>query len=201
MKRTVPILAALACLLAWPALLPAQSSDSAPERIAVINMSAAVGATQEGKQASAAIQKKYEPKQQDLQQMEKQVEQLQDQLQNQSSMLTSDQQYALSQKLSAEQRHLKETQEDDSDDYQADTQEAIRQIAEKMQKIITQYAQQHGYALVIGEQSIPVYYASKAVDITQAIVKLYDASYPVTAAANSEDKAPRHAANGDAPKH
>jgi outer membrane protein len=201
MKRTVSIFAALACVLAWPALSPAQSSPDAPERIAVINMQSAIGATKEGKQASDALTKKYRPKQDALQQLEKEVEQLQDQVQNQSSMLTADQQYELSRELDAKQRHLKELQQDDQDDFQSDTQDAIRQIAEKMQKLITQYAQQHGYALVIGEQSIPVYYASKTVDITQAIVSLYDSTYPVTTASNSAPKAAGTAANGDSPKH
>ncbi|MDE3180801.1 MAG: OmpH family outer membrane protein, partial [Acidobacteriota bacterium] len=66
-------------------------------------------------------------------------------------------------------------------DYQADTQEMVRTIGQKMVKLIGQYAQQHQLSLVIGTQQVPVYYAAKEVVITPEIVKLYDSTYPVGA--------------------
>jgi outer membrane protein len=163
-------------------------------------MQVAIASTQEGKQALAELQKKYAPKQQDLQQQEKKVEELQNRLQDQSAMLTADEQEQLNRELGDAQRHLKEAQEDDTADFQADQSDAVRQIAVKMQKLISQYAQQRGFALVIGEQSIPVYYAAKAIDITQNLITLYDSTYPVAVASNPSSKLPA-GTKGDQAKH
>jgi outer membrane protein len=200
MRKTVSSFAIFACVLTWPVFLAAQQSDSPAVKIAVLNMQVAIASTQAGKQALAELQKKYAPKQQELQTQEKKVEDLQNRLQDQSAMLTSDEQEQLNRQLEDAQRHLKEAQEDDQADFQEDQTSAVRQIAVKMQKLITQYAQQHGYGLVIGEQSIPVYYAAKAIDITQEMVTLYDSTYPSALASTSSNKAPL-GTNGDQPKH
>jgi outer membrane protein len=200
MRKIVSAVSVLACVFALPVISRAQGGDSPTSRIAVLNMQVAIASTQAGKQALGDLQKKYAPKQQDLQQQEKEIEQLQSRLQDQSTMLTSDEQYNLQRQLDEKQRHLKEAQEDDQADFQADQSEAVRQIAEKMQKLITQYAQQHGYALVIGEQSIPVYYADKTIDITQDMIRLYNSNYPVAGAPTPGNKPPA-ATKGDRPTH
>jgi outer membrane protein len=197
MRNIVSTSVILACFLTWPAFSAAQQADS-PTKVAVLNMQVAIASTEAGKHAMADLQKKYAPKQQELQQQEKKVEDLQNRLQNQSAMLTADEQDQLNRQLADAQRHLKEAQEDDQADFQADDSEAVRQIAEKMQKIIAQYAQQHGYTLVIGEQSIPVYYAAKTIDITQDMINLYNSTYPL--AASSASNKPPAGAKGDRAK-
>ena len=52
-----------------------------------------------------------------------------------------------------------------------------------MVRIIGDYAQQNGFALVIDGAQVPVYYAAKDIDITAEIVKRYDAANPVAEAA------------------
>jgi outer membrane protein len=198
MRNIVSTLLILGCVLTWPAFSAAQQADS-PTKVAVLNMQVAIASTEAGKQAMADLQKKYAPKQQELQQQEKKIEDLQNRLQDQGAMLTTDEQDQLNRQLSDAQRHLKEAQEDDQADFQADQSEAVRQIAEKMQKIITQYAQQHGYTLVIGEQSIPVYYAAKTIDITQNLIALYNSTYPVAAASSASNK-PASGPKGDRAK-
>jgi len=197
MRNIVSSLVILTWALTWPVFSAAQQADS-PTKIAVLNMQVAIASTEAGKQAMADLQKKYAPKQQELQQQEKKVEDLQNRLQNQSAMLTADEQDQLNRQLADAQRHLKEAQEDDQADFQADDSEAVRQIAEKMQKIIAQYAQQRGYTLVIGEQSIPVYYAAKTIDITQDMINLYNSTYPV--AASSASNKPPTGAKGNRAK-
>ena len=186
MKRsTTNLVAVLSCLAVSPALLlaQAQSAGDVPERIAVLNIQQAIGETNQGRQALAELQKKYQPRQQDLQQQEKDITALQDKLQNQGSMLSDQERYDLTQELNRKQRRFKEAQDDAQADYQDDTQAAVRQIGQKMVKLISQYAPEHHYALVLGDQQIPVYYASKAVDITEDIVALYNNTYPVRSAA------------------
>ncbi len=183
MRNTINKLALIGCILAIPAL--AQSQTSAPEKIGVINIQEAISATEEGKADLAQLEKKYAPRRQQLQQDDKEITALQDRLQNQSSMLSDDEKYQLSRQLDEKQRRFKEEQSDAQADYQADTQEMVRTIGQKMVKVISQYSQQHHFALVIGDQQLPVYYAAKEVVITPEIIKLYDATYPASPSAAS----------------
>lgn len=197
MRNTAFKLAVWVWVMTMPALLLAQNHDDAPTRVAVINLQQAIGNTNEGKEAVANLQKKYAPRTQELQQEDKEISALQDQLQNQSSMLSDQERYNLERKLADKQRHFKEAQDDYQYDSQADEQDAIRGIGQKMLKLITRYAQQHNYALVIGagEQQAPVYYVAKAVNITQDIVNLYNTTYPVSSASSTGSSSTASASN------
>lgn len=185
MRNTMSKMAVIVCILAAPLLALAQGQSSAGDKIGVINIQDAIASTAQGKADLAQLQKKYAPRRDQLQQEDKEITALQDRLQNQSSMLSDDEKYSLSRQLDEKQRRFKEEQSDDQADFQADTQEVIRTIGQKMVKLIGQYAEQHHFALVIDTQQIPVYFASKQVVITPAIVKLYDQTYPVSGASTS----------------
>ncbi|MGH9395805.1 MAG: OmpH family outer membrane protein [Terriglobia bacterium] len=186
MRNTINKLAVVACILAAPMMVLAQGQSSEPEKIGVINIQDAIASTQEGKADLTQLQKKYEPRRQALQQEDKEISALQDRLQNQSSMLSDEEKYQLSRQLDQKQRHFKDAQADATADYQADTQEMVRTIGQKMVKLIGQYSEQHHFALVIGTQQVPVYYAAKEVVITPEIVQLYNSTYPVSQAAASQ---------------
>ncbi len=196
-------LVVLACLLAAPVLSAAQATGqgSASAQVAVINIQQAIGETNAGKQALANLRQKYAPRQQALQTQQKAITALQDKLQNQSTMLSDSERYTLSRELDEKQRHFKDNQQDAQDDMQADEQEAITKIGQKMVKVISQYARQHHFSLVIGDQQVPVYYAAKTIDITQPIVALYNKMYPVSTASASAApaSAPTSVAKGDKP--
>lgn len=196
-------LVVLACLLAAPVLSAAQATGqgSASAQVAVINIQQAIGETNAGKQALANLRQKYAPRQQALQTQQKAITALQDKLQNQSTMLSDSERYTLSRELDEKQRHFKDNQQDAQDDMQADEQEAITKIGQKMVKVISQYARQHHFSLVIGDQQVPVYYAAKTIDITQPIVALYNKMYPVATASASAApaSAPTSVAKGDKP--
>ena len=74
---------------------------------------------------------------------------------------------------------MKRSTDDAQSDYNADREETVRRIGQKMVRIINDYAQQNGFILVIDGAQIPIYYAAKDVDITAEIVKRYDAANPV----------------------
>ncbi|MGH9377048.1 MAG: OmpH family outer membrane protein [Terriglobia bacterium] len=193
MRNLITRLAVAACVLAAPALMLAQSA----EKIGVINLQQAIASTQEGKQDLSQLQKKYAQKRASLQQQDKDIAALQDRLQNQSSMLSDEERYQIDRQVSDKQRLLKEGQDDYQYDTQEDEQEIVSTIGAKMMKILNQYATEQHLALVISNQQNLVLFASKPVDITQDIVKLYDAAYPVTSSSSSTSKT----APPSTPKH
>ncbi|HEV2423662.1 MAG TPA: OmpH family outer membrane protein [Terriglobia bacterium] len=163
-------------------LCAAQDPAATPERFAVINIQQAIAQTTEGKQALDAITKKYEPKRQTLQRQQDEINALQDQIQKQGATLSDEERARLSRELDQKQRLFKRDQDDDQADWQADNQDAVQRIGQKMVKVINEYAQKNGYGLVLDDSQLPVYYVAKGVDITDPIVKLYDQANPVTGA-------------------
>lgn len=184
MRNLITKLAVTACILATPALMLAQSA----EKIGVINLQEAIASTQEGKQDLAQLQQKYAQKRASLQQMDKDITSLQDRLQNQSSMLSDAERYQDERQINDKQRLLKEGQDDYQYDTQEDEQQIVSTIGAKMMKIVNQYATEQHYALIISNQQNLVLFASKPVDITQDIVKLYDAANPASSAVSPASK-------------
>lgn len=198
----------LLCLLVYPALARSQEQPAAASsKIGLINIQEAIAATAEGKKAIGEIQKKYEPRRNDLERQDQEIKALQDQLQKGATTLADEERVRLNRELDEKQRLFKRAQEDAQADYQNDNQEAIRRIGQKMVRVINDYAKQNGFALVMdpAAANVPVYYAP-GLDITDPIVKRYDAANPADSpSASSAPASPvRPAPAGkpaDKPKH
>jgi Skp family chaperone for outer membrane proteins len=176
MKNLVLSLSILMGLLAWPVLASAQGTGS---KVGVINIQEAIAKSAEGKKALAELQKKYQPREQDLQRQQQDITALQDQLQKQATTLSDEERVRLSRDLEEKQKIFKRASEDANADFQGDSQEVIRRVGQKMLRVIAEYAQQNNFALVIDGAQVPVYYVAKEIDLTDEIVKRYDAANPV----------------------
>jgi len=189
MKSRNYVLAVLAGLLAAPAVLLAQSPAPEGIKVGVLNMNVAVSETVEGKKGLQEIQTKYQARSQDLQKQQQEIQSLQDQLQRQSATLSDDERLRLTRQLDEKQKIFKRAQEDYQSDLQEDEQDAVRRIGLKMDRIVKDYAEQNGFALVIeGGPQMPIYYAAPHVDLTEELVKRYDAAYPAGAPAGGGAK-------------
>jgi outer membrane protein len=184
MKNRLVSFSAILVTLSLPILVRAQAS-SAVKGVAVINIQQAIATTAEGKQALDKLQKKYQPRRQDLEQQQQQITALQDQLQRGATTLSDDEKFRLSRQIQDKQRLLKRAQDDATSDFQADSQDVIQRIGQKMVKVIDQYAKSHSLALVLDDSQLPLYYVAQGTDITAAIVKLYDQANPVAASTSS----------------
>lgn len=192
MRNRVFLTTVLLGLLAWPALSRGQDSPTAalPAKIAVINIQDAIALTAEGKKASAELQKKYQPRQDDLQRQAQEIQSLQDQLTRGNNTLSEEEKARLGREIETKNTLAKRTQEDYQAESQADSQEAIRRIGQKMVRVIGDYAQQNSLTLVVDSAQIPIYYAAKGTDITEEIVKRYDAANPVSASDTAAPSTP-----------
>jgi len=169
-------------LAAWPALGWGQSpTPSLPGKIGVINIQAAIAGTGEGKKAFAELEKRYAPRRQELQQLQQEINALTDQLQKQATTLSDDEQRRLNRELQEKQTRLKRNQEDAQTDFQADNGEVVNRIGQKMVRLMDEYAQQNGYAVIIEGNPQLLYYVAPQIDLTEEVVKRYDAANPVTA--------------------
>ena len=153
-----------------------------PTRVAVVSMNAAITSTAEGKKTTADLQTKFEPRRQEVESKQREVQALQERYQQQSTTLSEQERRRLARQLEEEQRSLKRSQEDYQSDSQTESRDAFDRLAEKMVRIINEYAAQNGYHLVLDYSQIPIYYVHKSIDITGELVRRYDAANPVESA-------------------
>jgi outer membrane protein len=178
MKNRLIVLTALLAAVAGAGSVHAQSATPAAGKIGVINMQAAIANTGEGKKVIADLQKKYQPRQQELQRLQQEIQAIQDQLSKQSATLSDEEQGRLNRDAEEKQKQLKRSADDAQSDFNHDRDESINKIGQKMVRVINEYAQQNGFSLILDDAQIPVYFASKDIEVTEEIIKRYDAANP-----------------------
>ena len=177
MKNRVSTTVLVLCLGVVPSVLLAQSPGTSG-KIGLVNIQEAILSTAEGKKAMAELQKKYQPRQQEVQKLQQDIQAIGDQLQKQAATLSDDEQRRLNRDLEDKQKVLKRTTEDAQAEFASDRDEMFRRIGQKVVRQIDEYARQNGFSLIIGSDQVPIYYAAKEMDLTDQIVKLYDAANP-----------------------
>lgn len=177
MKTRVSTIALLFCLAAGPSFLRGQSAGT-QGKIGLVNIQEAILSTADGKKGMAELQKKYQPRQQEIQKLQQEIQAIGDQLQKQAATLSDEEQRRLNRDLEDKQKLLKRTTEDAQAEFASDRDEMFRRIGQKLVKHIDDYARQNGFSLVMGSDQVPIYYAAKEVDLTDQVVKLYDAANP-----------------------
>lgn len=203
MKCTVITVAALASCLAMNAAAQPPAAAAAavttapagPARIAVIGFQEAVAQTNDFQRRFADLQKKYDPKRQELKTLNDQIASLQKELQAQSATLSDADRATKAKLLDDKQKSMKRAGDDAQTDYQQDMQQTFAAVAGKFAESLDAYAKEHGYSVVLdgGNQQLPVViYANPAVDITKPVVEAYNVKSGIPA--------PEHmAAPGTAP--
>ena len=156
---------------------PAAAPVAAPSKVAVIAFQAAVSQTNEFQRNFADLQKKYDPKRQELKTLSDQIDTLTKQLQDQGAQLSDAERAGRSRTIDEKKKQLDRDTQDAQSDFQNDMQTALSAVAEKVGAVMTDYAEKHGFTLVLDagdQQSSTVLYAVPANDITKAVIDAYN---------------------------
>lgn len=153
-------------------------------KIAAINMRAAIANTGEGKQAAAQLETEFQARRKELEDLNKKINDLQQKLTASGSVLSDEEKNKLTLEGQRLTRQLERRQNEFQEDLTDAQNEVISRIGRKIVDVLGKYAPSNGYGAVLDDssQTTPVMYAST--DITIAIVKLYDQTYPLKASAN-----------------
>jgi outer membrane protein len=217
MNRNVAFASALAAALTTAAGVaqttgaqaPAASTTSAPAavapqaipaKIAVIEYEQVAAATNEGQRALMDIQKKYEPQKAKLDALAQEIDSLQKQLQASGNTLSEDDRNTRLRAIDTKQKQLQRDGEDAQNAYNADVQDVIGKVAQKLGPGVRKYVQQNGYTMLFdnnggGQQNggLTLLWAPGA-DISQAIVDAYNTSSGVAAPPPQAPSATAHPA-------
>lgn len=182
----------------------AAAPTGATTKVAVINFQAAVFQTNEGRRNISELQKKFDPKRAQLKAQSDEIDTLKKQLQAAGDKLSDAERQSRTQAIDTKEKALQRDGEDASNDYAQAMQQAYQQVAEKVYGVVTSYATQNGFGVVLdasaSQQQLPtVLWASPSTDITKAVIDAYNVKSGVPAPAAEVPAAPAPAAH--APAH
>jgi outer membrane protein len=167
-----------------PAAAPAPAPvapTAYPAKIALIAFEQAVISTNEGQKTLAETQKKYAPQKAKIEALAAEVDTLKKQLQSGSE----EQRAAKLKEIDAKDKQLQSESEDASNAYNAEVQEALSKVMQKVNVVVQDYVKKNGYTLLldVGGQQSPVMWTATEPnsDITQAIIEAYNASSGIAA--------------------
>ena len=172
MRRILVLVGAVA--LAVPTAAAAQTS---PPKIGVMNVLRAIVECREGKQANEEFQKKFEAKREELSRKQKEIETLQQQLKSQAATLNDEARAGLSKSIEQKTTDLQRSQEDAEKEFNELRNQIFNRIGSKLAPLVQQYAKEKNFTLVLdsSSQTTQLTYIDPATDITDDVVKRYDA--------------------------
>jgi outer membrane protein len=182
MKRSFAVIFTLASGLVLSAAAqtsPASAAPAGPTKVAVIEFQAAVGQTNEFQRNLADLQKKYEPKRDQLKNMADEIDTLEKALQTQGDKLSPAEQASRAKTIDDKKKQAERFQTDAQSDLQGEMQETYNGVATKVFDVLTAYAQLQGFTLVLDrsqqqQQAPVVLYAADNTDITKAVIDAYN---------------------------
>ena len=190
---------------ATAAALPAP--QAVPAKIALIEFLETAAATNEGQKARVDVQKKYEPTKTKLEALSAEIESLTKQLQGAPATMSEDEKASRARTIDTKQKQLQRDGDDATTAFNADMQDAIGKVAQKLGPVLIKYVQQNGFTMLLDNTGQPqqgglnVLWAP-GTDISQAVVEAYNAATPgmtapppsAPSAARPRPAAPRPAA-------
>jgi outer membrane protein len=207
MKRSLAIIVMLAsgmvlCAAAQTPAAPAATppATAQPSKIAVIAFQIAVAQTNEGQRDFADLEKKFQPRQDQLKALSDQVDTLTKQLQAQGATLSDAQRKEKATAIDTKKKQLDRDAEDARTDFQQQMNDIYQGLASKVYDSMQAYAEAQGYTLIldISEQQSPVLFATQSTNITKAVIDAYNVKSGVPAPPPQPAAAP--GAQAPAPK-
>jgi outer membrane protein len=204
MKRSLALIVTLASgLISSLALSANAQTPAAPAgatKVAVIAFQVAVAQTNEGQRDFADLQKKFDPKRQELKGLSDEVDNLKKQLQAQGDKLSDAERANRAKVIDDKEKKLQREAEDAQNDLQQGMQELYNNLASKVYDVLSTYAAGQGYTVVLdisaSQQQAPVVlYTAESNNITKAVIDAYNvkSGVPAPPAAAAPAAAPKMA--------
>src|SRR5580704_3975592 len=118
-------------------------------RVAVITFQAAVTQTNEFQRDAADLQKKYDPRRVTIKAESDELDNLTKQLQAQGSQLSEGEQASRARAIDEKKKKLDRDTQDAQTDFQNDMQQIIGDVAGRVGELMSDYAEKHGFTLVL----------------------------------------------------
>ena len=162
------------------ATLYAQSTP----KIAIINLRLAIANTAEGKQALADFETRFAAREKELDEINRKINDVARQFADKQNTWPDEQKAKAQLEGQRLTRLLNRKQTEYSDERNAAKDDIVQRIGGKLVPLVDRYARENNLGTVIDASApgTPLLFVAPTIDITEAVAKLYDQSYPVKAA-------------------
>jgi outer membrane protein len=152
------------------------AAATAQTKVAVINLQRAVLESDEIQKASAAMEAKFKPRQQEIEKLQRDLQGIQQQLQAGAGKLTQQAEADLTAQGQRKQRDMQRLSDDLQADVTADRNEVLGKSSQKMSEVVKKLAEEKGYDMVVDVTN--TVYFKPAMDITAEALAAYNKAYP-----------------------
>ena len=144
-------------------------------KIGIVDIQRAVNECREGIEAKKALIKEAEKFQRLGQEKQKELQTMKDSLEKQALMLTPDARAAKEKEYQNKGREFQRWMEDGQNDLNQKRAEMEKTVGMGLQKVIQKIGADEGYTFVLEKNGEFVLYASKSIDLTDRVIKTFDA--------------------------
>jgi outer membrane protein len=148
---------------------------AADMRIAVVDMQRALNDCDAGKKAKDQVKARMEKADADLKRQQEDLDRRKDEYERKALVLKEEERRNLEKDLESRSLEFKRKLEDARRDFARSDSELSNAIIKDLKDLVLQYGEKNNYTLVF-EASSGLLFADKAVDVTDEIIKLYNAS-------------------------
>jgi outer membrane protein len=185
-----PLTAALAVALSLAPL-----AASAQQKIGYVDLQRALNEVDEGKAAKALLKKDFDEKQRQLDAKKKEFDRLQVEFEKQAVVMSDQAKRDKAQDLDRRARELQALFVNLQKDLSEREQQATRGIFDKMSNIVREIAEADGFTIVL-EKGAGLVYAPPSLDLTNELIRKFNARFP----GGKKADAPAKKADAAAPK-
>ena len=150
-------------------------AGSAELKVASVDIQKAINECNAGKEAKKEITKEVEKFQRLIAERQKELQTMKETLEKQGPMLNADARAAKEKEFQGKARDYQRWGEDYQNDIKQKEMEKSRAISMNLLKIIQKVGADEGYTFLHENNETIVLYTSKTIDITDRIIKLFDA--------------------------
>jgi outer membrane protein len=200
MKRSLAIVLTLASGFALSASAQttpaaAAAAPAGPAKVAVIEFQAAVGQTYEFQRDLADLQKKFEPKRNQLKTLADEIDGLEKQLQSGGATMTDAARATQTKTIDDKKKQAQRFAEDAQNDLSQEMNELYNKVATKVFDVLVDYTKQQGFTVVLDgsesqQQASIVLYHAENTDISKAVLDAYNVKSGVPAPPPQAPNAP-----------
>jgi outer membrane protein len=174
------------------ALAAVPAAARAEQKIGYVDLQRALNEVDEGKAAKALLQKDFAEKQKTLDAKKTEFEKLQADFEKQSVVMSDQARKDKTADIDRRARDLQALFMNLQKDLSDREREATRGIFDRMNAIVREIAEADGFTYVL-EKGAGIVYAPPSLDVTNELIRKYNAKYPGGGAKKAEAAAPKKA--------
>lgn len=177
MRNSFGYLLAIGVLLGGPMITWAEDM-----KIGYVDLQKALNEAEAGKKAKETFKGEVDRMENSLERKKQELEKLKDELEKKGLLLKEEERDSLERDYRQKLRDFERQYKDSQQELQIKDRELTGRILEDLRQVVQEMGEQGSYTVILEGNNTVVLYGSKAIDLTETVIKTYNQKGPKTAA-------------------